>query len=559
MKTIFFTIFLLFGLTGCGGGGSTSSDETKTDEEQSSNSDVIFQNGKYTLLAWNDLGMHCIDGKDYSVFSILPPYNNLNAQLIKKDGTENKHIKSGITLTYESEKGLNNSINTTSVGKTNFWDYVLKLFGTNLANDVGLTGNKTPSTTPQALAFNGTHNWWEASAIPIINYNDDGSKNYYPLVKVTAKDSSGKVLASTKVVLPVSDEMDCSKCHASNSVASAMPSSGWENNTDKLKDYKLNILKLHSEKHTISASILSELSSKGYSYQSSLYDTAKAGTPILCATCHKSNALATSGVGTLPSLTEALHSKHANVTDPVTGQRLDDATNRSACYSCHPGATTKCLRGAMGNVNSIQCQNCHGGMSAVGSDSREGWLDEPNCQSCHHDGIRDTQAVTNFMTGTLKDTLDNRFATNDNTPSAGHSLYRFSKGHGDMQCSSCHGSTHAIYPSSHTEDNLQSIGVQGHKGTIAECTSCHTKVPMTATKGPHGMHTVGQSWVKEHEDYAEHNQASCTVCHGSDYRGSNLSKTFAARSFDADDYGTKTYKAGDKVSCYDCHDGPDGE
>ncbi|MBD3800982.1 MAG: hypothetical protein IE886_05935, partial [Campylobacterales bacterium] len=36
----------------------------------------------YTLLAWNDLGMHCMDGKDFSVFSILPPYNNLNAQLI---------------------------------------------------------------------------------------------------------------------------------------------------------------------------------------------------------------------------------------------------------------------------------------------------------------------------------------------------------------------------------------------------------------------------------------------------------------------------------------------
>ena len=34
-------------------------------------------NGKYTLVAWNDLGMHCVDGKDYSVFSILPPYNNL--------------------------------------------------------------------------------------------------------------------------------------------------------------------------------------------------------------------------------------------------------------------------------------------------------------------------------------------------------------------------------------------------------------------------------------------------------------------------------------------------
>ena len=38
--------------------------------------------GSFALLAWNDLGMHCVDGKDYSVFSILPPFNNLHAQLV---------------------------------------------------------------------------------------------------------------------------------------------------------------------------------------------------------------------------------------------------------------------------------------------------------------------------------------------------------------------------------------------------------------------------------------------------------------------------------------------
>jgi len=27
-----------------------------------------------TLVGWNDLGMHCMDA-DYSVFSILPPFN----------------------------------------------------------------------------------------------------------------------------------------------------------------------------------------------------------------------------------------------------------------------------------------------------------------------------------------------------------------------------------------------------------------------------------------------------------------------------------------------------
>lgn len=38
--------------------------------------------GRYTLVAWNDLGMHCVDGSDYSIFSILPPFNNLHAQLV---------------------------------------------------------------------------------------------------------------------------------------------------------------------------------------------------------------------------------------------------------------------------------------------------------------------------------------------------------------------------------------------------------------------------------------------------------------------------------------------
>jgi hypothetical protein len=37
------------------------------------------------LLGWNDLGMHCMDA-DYSVFSILPPFNTVHAQLISQGG-----------------------------------------------------------------------------------------------------------------------------------------------------------------------------------------------------------------------------------------------------------------------------------------------------------------------------------------------------------------------------------------------------------------------------------------------------------------------------------------
>src|SRR3974390_3835143 len=37
-------------------------------------------NANYQLTAWGELGMHCIDGKDYSVFAVLPPYNSIPGQ-----------------------------------------------------------------------------------------------------------------------------------------------------------------------------------------------------------------------------------------------------------------------------------------------------------------------------------------------------------------------------------------------------------------------------------------------------------------------------------------------
>ncbi|MCZ7634918.1 MAG: hypothetical protein M5U12_01925 [Verrucomicrobia bacterium] len=35
----------------------------------------------HALVGWNDLGMHCLDA-DFSVFSLLPPFNTIHAQLI---------------------------------------------------------------------------------------------------------------------------------------------------------------------------------------------------------------------------------------------------------------------------------------------------------------------------------------------------------------------------------------------------------------------------------------------------------------------------------------------
>jgi hypothetical protein len=203
---------------------------------------------------------------------------------------------------------------------------------------------------------------------------------------------------------------------------------------------------------------------------------------------------------------------------------------------------------------SMGCQSCHGNMSNVGKATRVGWLEQPNCQACHFNGKRTLSAVDS--SGNLIKVSDTRFATNPNVPGTGFSLFRFSKGHGGLQCEACHGSTHAEYPSSHVNDNLQSIALQGYEGTVRECSVCHATPPLSATGGPHGMHTIGATWVSKHESYAEGNASSCAYCHGSDYRGSPLAQVKAARTYQTKSGSTRTYKAGQNVGCYDCHNGP---
>ncbi len=553
--------------TACGGGstggGSTGGENNEGNEQGSYNNGgtttttTTNSNKAYMLTAWNDLGMHCMDGNDFSVFSILPPYNNLHAQLKNKNGSL---VTSGVTVTYESVQGTDGKLNSSSSDKTNFWNYSKKLFGVTLATDTGLTGLKTPSKTPQPMSFDTTNQWWKADGLPLTPYNDDGTKNYYPMVKVTAKDSKGNVLASVNTVLPISDEMDCKRCHASNSAPAGKPTKGWVNSTDPEKDFKLNVLRLHDERMPNAVKDnLTALKAKGYNYDTKgLEATVASGTPILCAACHSSNALPGTGVTGVKPFTTAIHAYHSHVVDPNTNLSMNSSKNRSACYSCHPGATTKCLRGAMGDAkdgagnNAMQCQSCHGNMSNVGSSKRHGWLDEPNCQACHHDGKRELTAI-DPVTNTLRNAVDTRFATNPNTPAQGFSLYRFSTGHGRLQCEACHGATHAIYPA-HQADNIASEQIQGHSGTVGECSACHTTVPNTTTGGPHGMHPVGQSWVGNHQYIAQRNAQQCIACHGTNYRGSVLSKMFTNRTMIG-----RTFAKGHQVSCYDCHNGPSGD
>jgi len=527
----------------------------------------------YTVVAWNNLGMHCMDG-DFSVMSLLPPYNTINAQVIDPTGAMvTNPVAAGITVTYEAVADSTGSINTTSEGKTNFWQFVQPLFGASPATDVGLTGVRMPGAAnmPQSMAWDAASGWFVAEGIPLTPYDDAMQKNPYPMMRVVVRSSGGALLAFTDIVLPVSDEMDCSSCHspAAGPSAPAKPEGGWVTDPDPERETRLNILRRHDDDQADDPIFAAALAAVGYNpaglYASVMMDDQ----PVLCAICHASEALGTTGQANVLPLTQAIHGRHADVTDPILGGTLDDSSNRSACYRCHPGSETRCLRGVMGasvatdGSLAIQCQECHGSMSAVGAPGRKGWLEEPLCQSCHTGDATNNNGALRYTTvfdspGHERQAVDATFATTADAPAPGLSMYRFSTGHGGLKCEACHGSTHAEYTSVHPNDNVQSLQRQGHVGMLVECDSCHGgKQPSTVDGGPHGLHPLGQSWVSDHGDLVgeDGDATPCQRCHGLDYRGTVLSRAKANRTLTGE-LGTKQLWPGFQIGCYTCHKGP---
>ena len=277
----------------------------------------------HIIIGWNDLGMHC-SNKDFSTFVVLPPFNNVRAQVIRVGdaGTLPAVVTANLHVTYEIPG------NTFSVGKTNFWDYEDKIFGVSLPDNIGLTGNGL--TGDMAVK----ENYFYATGIPITPYQDADLINEDPFQLGLLKlyDQANQVLASAPPVVPVSNEINCvsAGCHASAQ----------------------GILDQHGPE-------------AGFDPNSK---------PILCANCHASNALGMAGNPDLPSLSEAVHKHHGGITDD--------------CYKCHPGPNTQCLRDVMSTEHGFVCQTCHGTVTQVGesiSSGRVPWFQEPSCgaSQCH--------------------------------------------------------------------------------------------------------------------------------------------------------------------------------
>jgi hypothetical protein len=363
---------------------------------------------EYYLLGWSESGMHSFD-KDFSKIVFLPPGNTVRAQLVIHDPGQfqPRVVTAGYTVEY-SIPG-----NSFSAGKTNFWTYAKQLFGLaqTLPDNVGLSGKGL------AGVLDTTGTFFEARGIPLTPFQDSNlvSEQPYQLIRLVARATgSSTILATTDVVIPVSNEIGCvqSGCHSSDQ--------------DVLNDHE---------------------SVSGFN---------KAG-PVLCASCHASNALGTAGTTSAGPFSLRIHNRHKSV--------AGTATAIGTCYKCHPGLKTQQLRDVMRNstANPMVCQTCHGTMTDIVNSitaGRQPWIQEPTCGSaaCHGADFSEQPGK----------------------------LFRQSTGHGGLYCSACHGSPHAVQPTSQPNDNLQNVRLQGFPGVLRKCRLCHG-FDLVGVPGPHGV------------------------------------------------------------------------
>ena len=419
----------------------------------------------YVLLAWNNLGMHCISDSD-PYWVLLPPANDLFAQLIRRGDTPHV-VTSGVTLSYQVESGFENPSK-----HVDFWKHAKSLFGADLKPNIGLSGNGLSGE----MHLKEAHKAFEATLIPVVPYPGQGGYNPYPLFTIEAHDSeSGKLLARTRVVAPTATEMGCKNCHGGQWRVDGRAGFTDETSAD--------VLAVHDRNSG-----------------TRLLDMARQGKPQLCQSCHPDPVLGTQGKPGLLNFPAAIHGWHANyLTDRGT----------EACYKCHPSSPsgpTRCLRGI--HAQKMDCTHCHGtledhalsllkGENTAGKpgaerlmrhltprmvntldqiNARTPWINEPDCLNCHVDFKRPDPATANAF---------------NQWTSGPEALYRMRHDQTKaMMCEACHGSTHAVYPATNIldaqRDNIQPLQYQGNNRTIGRenCRLCHTTARTRAGHHP---------------------------------------------------------------------------
>jgi hypothetical protein len=372
----------------------------------------------YIVLAWNDLGMHCLN-PTYDSAVILPPFNTVQAQVVKRG--ENPRLldaSDGISVQF---KLVDNSTSSNKGSYGQFWTNLQALFGVTRSKDVGvggLFGFKDQGLTG-TREWDGVARTFRAEGIPVVPVSDTGAWSPYQQVIVTVKDKGGATIAETKAMVPTSDEINCAKCHAPGATT---------------KQTFEDILAKHD------AAAATTLSSSE---------------PVLCASCHGSPVLGATSQGSSGMyLSRAVHGFHSSIASPP------------GCYDCHPGILTKCSRSMAHSTGTVSCTSCHGDLAHVATSivsGRTPWVSEPKCGDCHKSsGAATLTSVVSGPASTIPEV------------DTGTALYRNAAGHGGLACTACHSSPHAMIPSREAKDNYQAVAYQGKAVTIGSCGACHS-------------------------------------------------------------------------------------
>jgi hypothetical protein len=389
--------------------------------------------GDYSVFAWNDLGMHCLN-PSYDKLVILPPYNNVLVQVVKR-GNPPQVVTTGVTVSYK----LTN--NTSSYGKRlygGFWDNANKLFGVTLAHDIGLKGNGLSGN----MTASGNH--FVAEGVPVVPVNDNDTWSPFQVAEITVKDGTGTIVAQTQATVPTSDEINCAKCHGTNAFD--------------------DILSKHDDKH---GTTLSAAESK----------------PVLCASCHPSPALGIN-TGSQMYLSRALHGSHstrgASCYDCHPGattkcsRSLAHTADDGNCITCHGDmakvASSIASEGRIPWVNEPACATCHTGVDGVSTGTALFKASQGHgalyCSACHgspHAMVPSREASDNYQskqyqgfTATIKTMGSCGVCHDDSRGGAGSETGDFSGVHGGT-----------------------------NPEEVIGCRACHTSVPATAADWPH--------------------------------------------------------------------------
>ena len=233
------------------------------------------------------------------------------------------------------------------------------------------------------LQYDATIKQWKKDCAP-VTYVD--KKDIYPSYWVEAvNDANGSVVTKDRITVYDGGTDNCMACHASNSgYPLAYAKNNPANLADPEADYKTNILRKHDEEYpNVVNKYMTQLQAKGLNYNGAGLEATSKTMKVSCTDCHGINAVQGSGFKTVPSLTNAIHDLHANLSEP----NIAGANN---CLTCHPGETiSKTFNGKIVHPFTRQWRS---------EDGHGEWAEDrgaASCTLCHGADLRGTKISNN--------------------------------------------------------------------------------------------------------------------------------------------------------------------